>query len=120
MCGLAGSHAELETVGRRGQRAGCLPVGDTDGMVVLLVAATFERCKTTTRGHALGENRSLVTCLGKRRGRGELAVVIVAAIEVALPLHVADEVVSPLQAATAKVTAVHHRRRSSEVTLGFS
>lgn len=27
MCGLAGSHAELETVGRRGQWAGWLPVG---------------------------------------------------------------------------------------------
>jgi hypothetical protein len=54
------------------------------------------------------------------RGQGELAVVIVAATEVALPLHVADEVVSPLQVAIAKVTAVHHRRRSSEVTLGFN
>jgi hypothetical protein len=52
--------------------------------------------EATAWGHTLGENRSLVKRLGKRRGQGELAVVVSTATEGTLPLHVTDEVVSPL------------------------
>lgn len=39
----------------------------------------LKRCETTSRGSRVGENRSLVTHLGKRRGREGLPVVVVAA-----------------------------------------